>query len=107
MFRIFQQYTHKSLSSLVVDDLPPDQLVADDTASDLDSDEILDIKEEDFDGSGLLGNSPILAAAMSGSKSHQIQKESTAASGLYKVSKTLLFAFRGGHYPFSHSETYT
>ena len=37
------------MSSLVVDDLPPDQLLADDTASDLESDEILNIKEEDFD----------------------------------------------------------
>lgn len=43
------EYIQKSLCSLAVDDLPPDQLLADDTASDLDSDEILDIKEEDFD----------------------------------------------------------
>jgi hypothetical protein len=37
------------LSSLVVDDLPPDQLLADDTASDIESEDIVDIKEEDFD----------------------------------------------------------
>ena len=32
-----------------MDDLPPDQLFDDDSASELDSDEILDINEEDFD----------------------------------------------------------
>ena len=45
----FYKYTPRNLSSLVVDDLPPDQLLADDTASDIESDDIVDIKEEDFD----------------------------------------------------------
>ena len=45
----FYQYTPRNLSSLVVDDLPPDQLLADDTASDIESEDIVDIKEEDFD----------------------------------------------------------
>lgn len=43
------EYTPRNLSSLVVDDLPPDQLLADDTASDIESEDIVDIKEEDFD----------------------------------------------------------
>lgn len=48
------EYTPRNLSSLVVDDLPPDQLLADDTTSDIDSDDIFDIKEEDFDEIPLL-----------------------------------------------------
>ena len=44
------QYLNSSSSSLLVDEMPPEQLLADDdTASDFDLEDILDIKEEDFD----------------------------------------------------------
>ena len=45
----FYQYIPRNLSSLVVDDLPPEQLLADDIGSDIESEDIVDIKEEDFD----------------------------------------------------------
>lgn len=39
---------------MVLDDLPPDQLLADDTESDFCSEDILNVNEEDFDDFPLL-----------------------------------------------------